>query len=171
MKRKIRRIMEIGIPLSGMGIIFGFVLFGPDSLQQQVLLVLVGVLILEAGVWGLMNGLLPNERRYLALREEGDHFLGLIRILNQAAVARDKGDGGDARFRDTRAQMHASVERMAELAGKDAFADAFTEVETVVIEAAEAALEEVKARAEETATRETPGDAAGREFDQARPTA
>ena len=168
MKRKIRRGIEISTPLLGMGIIFGSVLFGPNSLQLQVLLVLLGILILEAGVWGLTNGLLPNERRYLVLREEGDHFLGLIRILNQAAVARDNGDESDARFRNTRAQMHSSVERMGDLAGKDASADAFTEVEEAVIEAGEEALEEVRTRLEETGTGETPAEPAGRELDPAR---
>ena len=156
LKRKIRRAIEIGIPLLGMGIIFGSVLFGPPSLQLQVFLVLIGVLILEAGVWGLTSGLLPNERRYLALRAEGDHFLGLIRILNQAAVGRDKGEENDARFRTTRAEMHTSVERMGELAGKDAFAkqEPSTEVETVVIDAAEVALAESNAREKQKATEE-----------------
>jgi hypothetical protein len=82
LKRRIRRAIEIPMPFLGMGIIFGAVLFRPNSLQLQVLWVLSGILILEAGIWGLTNGLLPNERRYSALREEGDHFLGLIRILN-----------------------------------------------------------------------------------------
>ncbi len=50
MKRKIRRTLEVVIPLFGIAIIFSSVLFPPDSLQIQVLLVLVGVLILEAGV-------------------------------------------------------------------------------------------------------------------------
>ena len=209
MKRKIRRAIEISMPLLGMGIIFGSVLFGPPSLQLQVFLVLIGVLILEAGVWGLTSGLLPNERRYLALRAEGDHFLGLIRILNQAAVARDKGEENDTRFRNTRAEMHTSVERMGELAGKDAFAKAdkdasaqkepFTEVETVVIDAAEVALANSKERARQTTTEETsaepdetpaepdeahadldeasaesdetPGEAADRELDPATPNA
>ena len=185
MKRKIRRAIEISMPLLGMGIIFGSVLFGPPSLQLQVFLVLVGVLILEAGVWGLTSGLLPNERRYLALRAEGDHFLGLIRILNQAAVQRDKGEENDTRFRSTRAEMHTSVERMGKLAGKDAFAekDPFTEVEPVVIEAAEVALAESKAGEKQTATEEataepndtpadpneTPAEPADRELDPATP--
>jgi hypothetical protein len=162
-----------------MGIIFGSVLFGPDSLQLQVLFVLSGVLILEAGVWGVTNGLLPNERYYLQLREEGDHFLGLIRILNEAAVARDNSDESDARFRDTRAQMHASVERMAEVAGKkDDSEEASKEVEAVVIEAAEAAsvedgavVVEEEERAEETAASETAAEPAGRELDTAAPNA
>ena len=123
-KRKIRQGIEIALPILGMGIVFGSVLFGPNSLQLQVLFVLIGVLILEAGVWGLTGGILPNERRYLSLREEGDHFLGLIRVLNAAAVARDKGEEDDTSFRDARAQMHTSVERMAELAGQDDLAAA-----------------------------------------------
>ncbi len=140
MKRKIRRGIEIALPLLGMGIIFGSVLFGPSSLQLQVLLVLIGVLILEAGVWGLTSGILPNERRYLALREEGDHFMGLIRLLNAAAVASDAGEEDDARFQETRAKMHTSVERMAELAGQDDLANA---------EAAEAFVAEAESLAEE----------------------
>jgi hypothetical protein len=180
LKRKIRRAIEISMPLLGMGIIFGSVLFGPPSLQSQVFLVLIGVLILEAGVWGLTSGLLPNERRYLELRAEGDHFLGLIRILNQAAVGRDKDEENDTRFRNTRAEMHTSVERMGELAGKDAFAqkDPFMKVETVVIEAAEVALAKSKKRAKQTATEETPAEpneapagAADREMDPATPNA
>ena len=121
-KRKIRRVLEIALPVLGMGVIFGSVLSGPSSLQLQVLFVLFGILILEAGVWGLASRLLPNERRYLGLREEGNHFIELIRELNRAAVARKEGDGGnenEERFRDALAQMHASVRRMGELAGKE----------------------------------------------------
>ena len=142
-KRKIRRGIEIALPILGMGIVFASVLFGPDNLQLQVLLVLVGVLILEAGVWGLTGGILPNERRYLGLREEGDHFLGLIRLINEAAVARDEGREDDARFRETRAQMHTSVERMAELADQDDVAE---------MEAAEVAAVEPEALAAEAET-------------------
>ena len=123
MKRKIRRVLEIALPVVGMGIIFLSVLFGASiSLQLQVLYVLFGVLILEAGVWGLANKLLPNERRYLGLREEGDHFIGLIRKLNVAAIAKKEGTGDDGRYRDALEQMHASVERMGELAGQDTLA-------------------------------------------------
>ena len=122
MKRKIRRVLEIALPVSGMGVIFGSVLWGSNSLQLQVLFVLFGILILEAGVWGLAIRLLPNERRYLGLREEGNHFIELIRELNRAAVAREEGDAGDEheeRYQGALEQMHASVRRMGELAGKD----------------------------------------------------
>jgi hypothetical protein len=83
--------------------------------------------------------------------------------------------------------MHTSVERMGELAGKDAFAkqEPFTEVETVVIEAAEVALAESKAREKQKATveataepnetaadpNETPAEPADRKLDPATPNA
>ena len=61
--RVARRAVVLGIPLLGMAIVFGGVLFVPPSnLQLLILVVLVGVLILEAGVWGLTGQLLPNER-------------------------------------------------------------------------------------------------------------
>ncbi len=121
MKRKLRRVLEIALPVVGMGIIFLSVLFGASiNLQIQVLYVLFGVLILEAGVWGLANKLLPNERRYLGLRDEGDHFIGLIRKLNAAAIEKNQGTGDDGRYRDVLQQMHTSVDRMGELAGQDA---------------------------------------------------
>jgi hypothetical protein len=101
--------------------VFGGVLFvPPTSLQIQIIVVLVGVLILEAGVWGLTGQLLPNERTYVALREEGDHFISLIRNLNAAAVARKTGlEGGDQRFEEALSAMHASVDRMGGLAGEE----------------------------------------------------
>ena len=178
MKRKIRQGIEIALPILGMGIIFASVLFGPNSLQLQVLFVLIGVLILEAGVWGLTGGILPNERRYVALREEGDHFLALIRVLNAAAVARDEGQEDDARFRETRAQMHTSVERMAELAGQDDVAGEeeakalATEAKALAREAeAMAAEAEAGVEAVEAATKKTPAEPAAHELDPARPEA
>ena len=59
------------------------------DIQQQLPLALIGVLLMEAGVWGLSSKVFPNERRYIDLREEGDNIIELIRKLNAAAVARD----------------------------------------------------------------------------------
>lgn len=120
MKRKVRRVFDVALPLVGMSVIFGSVLFGsPSQLRLQVILLLFGALILEAGVWGITGGVLPNERRFPQLRAETKHFLKLIRMLNAAAVARDEGeDDDDARFQKSLAEMRASVERLAKVAGK-----------------------------------------------------
>lgn len=61
------------------------------DIQQQLPLALIGVLLMEAGVWGLSSKVFPNERRYIDLREEGDNIIELIRKLNAAAVACEKG--------------------------------------------------------------------------------
>ena len=74
---------------------------------------------MEAGVWGLSSKVFPNERRYIDLRAEGDNIIQLIRELNAAAVARDKGIDADERFQATLDEMHDSVKRMAELASRE----------------------------------------------------
>jgi hypothetical protein len=102
-----------------MVVIFGSVLFGsPNNLQLQVILLLLGVLILEAGVWGVTRALLPNERRYPELRHEVNIFLDLVRVVNAAARARDDGQEDDTRFQTSLEQMRVCVERMGECAGK-----------------------------------------------------
>ena len=119
MKRSVRRVVDVALPLLGMLVIFGSVLFGsPNNLQLQVILLLIGVLILEAGVWGLTSALLPNERRYPELRQEVDDFIELVRELNVAARETDGGREDDTRFQSGVEQMHVAVERMAELARK-----------------------------------------------------
>ena len=82
-------------------------------------LALLGVLLMEAGVWGLSNKFLPNERRFTGLREEGDNMLDLMRALCAAAVARDKGNEDDTRFQKTMESMHDSVNRMVAIASQD----------------------------------------------------
>ena len=119
MKRMVRSGIEAALALVGLGFIFASVPLGsPINPQLQWTFLLVGVLILEARVWGLTSRILGNRRIYLGLREAGDHFIGLIRKLNETAVARDDGHEHDERFRHTLEEMHASVERMSELAGQ-----------------------------------------------------
>ena len=57
----------MGLPILGMVVVFAGVLaVPPTDLRLQIMVVLGGVLILEAGVWGLTNHFLPNERQYVA---------------------------------------------------------------------------------------------------------
>ncbi len=119
MKRMARRVMETAVPLLGITIILSSVLLNPDvNVQLHVTVLLFGVLILLTGPpWKLTQGVLPNERVSLALREEVNHFLELMRFLKQTAAKRDKGQEQGELFRDTVENMHASVDRIAELAG------------------------------------------------------
>lgn len=119
--RRIRNALQLALPVLGMVVVFGGMLMvPPTNLRLQLMVVLAGVLILEAGVWGLTDRILPSERQYGALREEGDRFIGLIRDLNAAAVARKGGgDRGDEAFHDALSVMHGSVDLMGEVAGEE----------------------------------------------------
>ncbi len=120
MKRMARRAIEAAVPILGITIILGSVLLDPEvNVQLHVTVLLVGVLILLTGPpWKLARRLLPNERVAVALREEVDHFLGLMRALTRTADERDDGEEQGEQsefFRDTEEEMHTSVERIVEL--------------------------------------------------------
>lgn len=117
MKRSVRRNIDIALTGLGIGIIFSAVILGGSlDIRAQLPIALVGVLIMEAGVWGLSAKLFPSERRFLKLREEGDRMIDLIRELNAAAIAKDTGAEDAKRFQDTLQKMHDSVLKMSELA-------------------------------------------------------
>lgn len=117
--RKLRRIIHLLGPAVGMALVIGAVLFA-EALGVQLFLVVAGLLLTEAGLWRLADPILPDERKYLALRAEADHFTALVRQLNAAAVARNQGDAPGSRFAldEVRTEMHRSVDRMVEFAGK-----------------------------------------------------
>lgn len=117
--RKLRRIMHLIVPAVGMALVIGAVLFG-EPLVIQLFLVVAGLLLTEAGIWRLADPILPDERKYMALRVETDHFTALVRQLNAAALALDEGDAAGSRFAldEVQTEMHRSVDRMVNFAGK-----------------------------------------------------
>ena len=119
MTRKLRRFLHLLGPAVGMALVIGAVLFG-ESLAVQLFLVVAGLLLTEAGLWRLADPILPDERKYVALRAEADHFITLVRQLNTAAVALDEGETRGARFAmdELQTEMHRSIDRMVSFAGK-----------------------------------------------------
>ena len=117
--RILRQVIDTGLPLLGVSIILGAVLF-LETLHARVVVVVLGLLLIEMGVWKLAHQLLPNERQFHTLRTEGERFLLLIRHLNDAALALQDNDDPENRqaFAEIREMMHQSVEHMAEVAGK-----------------------------------------------------
>jgi len=90
-------------------------------LQLQVVVVLLGLLIIEAGVWRLTSAVLPEERRYAALRTEVNAFVERVRLLNAHGVKLQTRDDEVTRedFRETLNALHAAVDRIAEVAGRE----------------------------------------------------
>lgn len=91
-----------------------------SGVTRQIVVVVIGLLLIEMGVWKLGHMLFPEEREYLALRAEVDRFIRLVRDLNRAAVALRSGGAPEARerFEGLRASMVEAVQRMAEVAGR-----------------------------------------------------
>lgn len=119
MKRNIRRNFEMVGTLLGILVIFGSVLFASQvGVQFQFFMVLFGILLMEIGVWGLSSRLMPNERKFTSLRQEGDRMIVLIRKLHAAALVKDESEEAAQRFQDTLAVMHDSVKRMSEIAAQ-----------------------------------------------------
>lgn len=117
--RNLRQVTDKGMPIVGVVVILAAVLF-VQELRLQLAVVVVGLFLVEAGVWNLSQWILPNDRQYIGLRAEGDHFIMLIRRLNEAAVQlKEVDDDANRRaFEAAREAMHESVDRMAQLAGK-----------------------------------------------------
>ncbi|WP_143301283.1 hypothetical protein [Candidatus Entotheonella palauensis] len=79
----------------------------------------VGLTMIVVGAWRVFYSLLPNERRFTALREEVDVFLETVRQLNAMAYAarQEAHVWYPQAIQDLKASMHDGVERMADVAG------------------------------------------------------
>ncbi|NKB34952.1 MAG: hypothetical protein GKR91_17790 [Pseudomonadales bacterium] len=118
MNRQIRRNIDIMLTGLGIALIFTAVLLGSTlTITVQMPMALFGVLLMEAGVWGLSNKFFPSDRRFSRLRVEGNRMLDMVRELNSAAISKDIGQEDAKRFQATLEEMHNSVVKMAELAG------------------------------------------------------
>ena len=117
--RILRQRLDTGLPLLGVVLILSAVLFMPEF-PGQVAIVILGMLLLEAGVWKLAHHVLPSERQYLALRDETEGFLTLVRHLNAAALMVKAHDSPTHRqaFEDVRQAMHQTVDRLCAVAGR-----------------------------------------------------
>jgi len=119
--RNFRKILAVGLPILGTVLVFLAILVPTISLdlRLQIGVVLLGLLLIEAGVWRLTAKVLPNQRKYLALRAEVDAFIDRIRVLNAHGVKlrAEETESARAAFQGTLDTLHAAVDQMAEVAG------------------------------------------------------
>jgi hypothetical protein len=116
--RTLRQRMDVTLQLVGTGLILGVALF-KQELQDAAFIVL-GVFLIELGIWKLAHKLLPDQRKYNALRAQADQFLTLIRQLNAAALRVKENDTSENRqaVEEIRQKMQHMVDRMTAVAGK-----------------------------------------------------
>jgi hypothetical protein len=121
--RKLRRLINFIFTTLGTALVL-YALIYIEPRNERLLVAGLGLVLIEAGVWRFTRSLMPNERKYTALRTEADYFTNLVRRLNRAAIqARGEkpGDSAESAQDDlthVHEEMHHSVDRMLRLAGK-----------------------------------------------------
>ena len=118
--RRLRNIIDICLPFVGIAVILSAMVLLRESLELQIAVVGLGMVLIQLGIWKAAHRLMPSGRQYLALRAEVDVFLGYIRQLNTAALAlkEDDSPANQLAFEIVQGRMKQAVPRMAELAGK-----------------------------------------------------
>lgn len=102
----------------GMAVIF-FGVVTSDDPETQLALIIVGILLIQGGVWTFAQRVVGPRREYHALRNEVTDFLGLVRNLNAAALENGAAEqAAAAERRRILEEMHARIDRMAEAAGR-----------------------------------------------------
>jgi hypothetical protein len=117
--RELLKAIDVVVPVLGIVVVLGAVLF-VIQLRLQIVLVVAGLLMVEVGVWKLAIRLMPDERKFTALRTEVDRFVDLVRELNRAALEERGTPSVEARqeFEDIVARLHETTDRIAAVAGK-----------------------------------------------------
>ncbi len=86
--RRLRNIIDRFVIYAGVLLVLGMMIFAQASAMQS-LFVLLGLLLVELGVWRVASSLLPNARRNQPLRDEVDQFIKLVREMYRAANAKE----------------------------------------------------------------------------------
>jgi hypothetical protein len=116
--RSIRRFSQIFLTLAGAATVM-YAVMRVEPLRDRLLIAMLGLLIMELGIWQITRVFFPNEREFKPLREETDYFLKLVRRLNTAAIRLQKGSAtAQADIDRVRDEMNHSVDRMCRLAGR-----------------------------------------------------
>ena len=115
--RTIRRFSQVLLTLIGASLVM-LAVYRFEGLYERVLVAALGLIIMELGIWQVTNAFFPNQREYKPLRKETDYFLALVRRLNHAAVAAQRGSATALDDMDRlQSEMHHSIARMHRLAG------------------------------------------------------
>lgn len=114
--RRIRRFTQLLLTFLGSGIVLYAVLV-IEPVYDRVLTAVLGLLLLELGIWEVTRALFPSQRVFRPLRKETDYFLTLVRRMN-AAAAKAGSIGAHQEIDRLHEEMHHSVDRMRRLAGQ-----------------------------------------------------
>jgi hypothetical protein len=116
--RRIRGSFHVALTIGGTLLVL-YALLHVDELYDRLLVAALGLVLIQAGVWRITQSLFPDERHFRPLRKETDYFITLVRRLNRAALAAQRGSRTGVRdLERAHEEMHHSVDRMLRLAGR-----------------------------------------------------
>lgn len=117
--RRLLKTLDVAVPVGGVLLVLAAVLF-ISQIRLQIAVVMLGLALVQVGVWNVASQMLPNERKYLPLRSEVDRFILLVRMLNGAALRVHANDTSQARqeFDAIKAALYEAVESIAAVAGR-----------------------------------------------------
>jgi hypothetical protein len=114
--RRIRGSFHFALTVGGMMLV-GYAVVYTEPLYDRILLAVLGLVLLEAGIWRITQSIFPNERAYRPLRRETDYFIKLVRRLNSTARAAQRGSTTAVHeLTEIHNEMYHSVDRMMKLA-------------------------------------------------------
>jgi hypothetical protein len=115
--RKIRGSFHLALTIAGTVLII-YAVMAVEGMYDRMLVVALGLVLIEAGIWRMTQSLFPNDRNFRPLRKETDFFITLVRRLNRAAVNAQRGSGSAVHdLAQVHDEMHHSVDRMFRIAG------------------------------------------------------
>ena len=85
---RLRNVIDRLVIYAGVLLVLGMMLFAAASVRQTSF-VLLGLLLVQLGVWHVASALLPSVRTNQPLRDEVDRFIKLVREIYQVANAKD----------------------------------------------------------------------------------
>ena len=82
--RKLRQIIDRFVVYGGVVVVLSAIVV-QDTTRAQVVLVLLGLILVQLGIWRIASRVLPSTRTNQRLRDEVDQFLASIRELYRLA--------------------------------------------------------------------------------------
>ena len=113
-RRIFNRNVGVGATILGLAVILSSFFF-LDNIVAWYATIMAGLLIVLGGFLYAAYPVLTSERRYFALRREVEHFIDLVRELNDVAKKPEASTDVD----QIKSKMTESIARMASMAGKE----------------------------------------------------
>ncbi len=111
--RRLREVIDRFVVYGGVIVVLSAIVV-QDTTRAQMVLVLLGLLLVQLGIWRIASRLLPSTRTNQRLRDEMDQFLASVRELYRLA-----NDNQSANFATLAEGLRGQTDGVIEAARRD----------------------------------------------------